>query len=63
MDRIPSPSLYLATAVPPCLNEESEGTGIGLAIVELTVDRHGVRVWAESLPGEGSTFFITLPAG
>jgi PAS domain S-box-containing protein len=41
--------------------EDYPGTGIGLAIVRMAMERMGGRVWAESTPGEGATFFLEFP--
>ena len=43
------------------LDSQSEGTVVGLALVKRIVEHHRCTIWVESEPGQGTTFFFTLP--
>ena len=45
------------------MSPQIKGIGLGLIVAERLVEAHGGRIWVESAPGKGSTFYFTLPMG
>ena len=55
------PSEKLDKVFEPLFTTKAQGIGFGLSITKMIVDKHGGTVWAESSPGAGTTFHMTLP--